>query len=89
MDDRLFERFDVKIRPSSNRRTHNVYLLPLVQWIPEGSAPNLKNNSFSITADVDIAESGTEGVLVTQGGRFAGWSFFLEDGKPTLCLQLC
>jgi hypothetical protein len=21
--------------------------------------------------------------LVTQGGRFAGWGFFLEDSKPT------
>ena len=23
-----------------------------------------------------------QGVLVAQGGRFAGWSFFLDEGKP-------
>jgi arylsulfatase len=30
-----------------------------------------------------VAKADAKGVLVTQGGRFAGWSFFLQDGKPT------
>ena len=83
LDDRALERFDVKIRPSftTGRTTFTYY--PGVFGIPEGSAPNLKNRSFSITANVEIPETGAEGILLTQGGRFAGWSFFLEDGKPT------
>ncbi|WP_445638058.1 Sulfatase-like hydrolase/transferase [Nostoc sp. DSM 114161] len=83
LDDRVLDRFDVKIRPSLNAGRTNFTYYPGVFGIPEGSAPNLKNRSFSITANVEIPETGAEGILLTQGGRFAGWSFFLEDGKPT------
>ncbi|MDF5720269.1 MAG: arylsulfatase [Rhizonema sp. PD37] len=83
LDDRVSERFDVSSRPSpaAGRTTFTYY--PGVASIPEGSAPSLKNRSFSITADVEIPESGAEGILLTQGGRFAGWGFFLENSKPT------
>ncbi|BAY37769.1 sulfatase [Nostoc sp. NIES-2111] len=83
LDDRIAERFDVKIRPSLTRGRTTFTYYPGTVGIPEGSAPNLKNRSFSITANVEIPKNGAEGVLLTQGGRFAGWSFFLEDGKPT------
>ncbi|MFN6564593.1 MAG: arylsulfatase [Nostoc sp. ChiSLP01] len=83
LDDRVLDRFDVKIRPSLNAGRTNFTYYPGVFGIPEGSAPNLKNRSFSITANVEIPETGAEGILLTQGGRFAGWSFFVEDGKPT------
>jgi arylsulfatase A-like enzyme len=83
LDDRLAERFDVNTRPSpaTGRTTFTYY--PGVASIPEGSAPSLKNRSFRITANVEIPKGGAEGVLLTQGGRFAGWSFFLKDSKPT------
>jgi arylsulfatase len=83
LDDRLSERFDVTLRPSpaAGRTTFTYY--SGVAPIPEGSAPSLRNRSFSITANVEVPESGAEGVLLTQGGRFAGWGFFLEDSKPT------
>lgn len=83
LDDRISERFDVQDRPSlASGRTTFIYYSSGVS-IPEGSAPNLKNRSFTITAEVEILENGAEGVLLTQGGRFAGWVFFLEDSKPT------
>ena len=84
LDDRLLSRFDVSGRPSvAAGRTHFTYY-PGAVGIPEGSAPDLKNKSFRITAAVDVPNDSddTEGVLIAQGGRFAGWSFFLEDGKP-------
>ncbi|WP_392478036.1 sulfatase-like hydrolase/transferase [Nostoc sp. C110] len=83
LDDRVSERFDVKIRPSLDAGRTTFIYYPGAVPIPEGSAPNLKNRSFTIKADVEIPENGAEGVLLTQGGRFAGWGFFLEDGKPT------
>jgi hypothetical protein len=82
LDDRLLERFDVSIRPSVNAGRTTFTYYPGTIGIPEGSAPDLKNKSFSITANVEIDDDETEGILVTQGGRFAGWSFFLDDGKP-------
>src|SRR6266702_4238214 len=45
--------------------------------IPEGSAPSILNKSFKIGAEVEIPAGGAEGVLVTQGGRFNGWGFYL------------
>jgi hypothetical protein len=36
---------------------------------------------FSVIAHAEIPESGAEGVLIAQGGRFAGWSFFVKDGR--------
>ena len=50
--------------------------------IPEGTAPVLKNRSYTITAKIDVPANGAEGVIVTQGGRFAGWGLVVLDGKP-------
>jgi hypothetical protein len=43
--------------------------------VPQGDAPYLLNTSYSLTADVTVPESGAEGMIVTSGGRFAGWGF--------------
>jgi arylsulfatase len=56
-----------------------------VAW---GAAPSLLNRSYSITALVDIPQGGAEGVLVTQGGRFAGYGFYLLKGKPVFTWNL-
>ena len=48
----------------------------------EGAAPDTKNRSFTITAEVQIPKEGAEGVIITQGGRFGGWGLLLMDGKP-------
>ena len=37
--------------------------------------------SYTMTADVDV-KAGDNGVIVAQGGRFGGFSFYLKDGKP-------
>jgi arylsulfatase len=41
---------------------------------------NVKNKSFSVTADVDVPEGGASGVIVAQGGRFGGWAVYVKDG---------
>jgi hypothetical protein len=50
--------------------------------LPEGSAPDIKNRSFVITANIDIPANGAEGILITQGGLFAGWGLMIRSGKP-------
>lgn len=52
------------------------------------AAPNLLNRSFRITAEVDLPQAGANGVLVTQGGRFAGWGFYLLQGRPVFTMNL-
>ena len=69
-------------RPSLTRgRTHFVYRQGTVR-IPEGTAPTVKNTSYTITAKLNVPEKGAEGVVITQGGRFAGWGLVVLDGKP-------
>ena len=37
-----------------------------------GAAPGLLNRSYTIMAEVEIPQGGAEGMLMTDGGRFAG-----------------
>src|SRR6266513_713254 len=83
LDWRSVERLSEQItgRPSlaSGRKTF-IYNTPLVA-LPEGSAPDLKNKSFTITAEVEIPSDGGDGMIFTQGGITAGWGFYLLKGK--------
>lgn len=49
--------------------------------VSSSSAANVLNRSYAITAQVVIPEGGAEGVLLAQGGRFAGYSFFVKDNR--------
>ena len=48
---------------------------------PNSVAPDIKNKSYTITAEVEIPEGGAEGMIVTQGGRFGGDGLFLSTGE--------
>jgi hypothetical protein len=54
----------------------------------ENSVIILKNKSHSVTAEIIVADGGANGVMIAQGGQFAGWSFYLHDGKPAFCHNL-
>lgn len=56
--------------------------------IPLGDAPNLLNSSYTVTAEIVVAADGGDGMLVTQGGRFGGWGFYLLKGKPVFLWNL-
>jgi arylsulfatase len=53
-------------------RSEFVYTRPMV-GLPQGDSPMLLNASYTITA---------EGMILTSGGRFAGYGFYLLKGKP-------
>jgi hypothetical protein len=48
---------------------------------PASAAPDIKNKSYTITAEVEIPEGGAEGMIVTEGGRFGGYGLFLSKGE--------
>jgi arylsulfatase A-like enzyme len=56
--------------------------------IPHGDAPSILNTSYTITAEVEIPPGGAEGVLLTEGGRFGGFGFYLLKGKPVFLWNL-
>ena len=53
LDDSKVERMDVSIRPSLTRGRNAFVYYPGQIRIPEGAAPNIKNRSFILTADLD------------------------------------
>ena len=68
-------------------RTEFVYTRPLV-GLPQGDSPFLLNSSYIITADIDVPQGGAEGIILTSGGRFAGYGFYLLKGKPVFLWNL-
>jgi arylsulfatase len=50
--------------------------------LPQGDSPFLLDSSFTVTADIDVPAGGAEGMILTSGGRFAGYGFYLLKGKP-------
>ena len=68
-------------------RTEFVYTRPMT-GLPQGDSPFLLNSSYTITADIDVPQGGAEGMILTSGGRFAGYGFYLLKGKPVFLWNL-
>lgn len=69
-------------RPNiTSGRTEFVYTRPMTA-LPQGDSPVLLNSSYTITAEIEVPEGGAEGMILTSGGRFAGYGFYLLEGRP-------
>ena len=83
LDDRVFERFNAAIagRPDLMGDRTSLTVYPGMTHMTENTFINVKNRSHSITAEVEIPQGGGDGVILAQGGRFAGWSLYMKDGR--------
>jgi arylsulfatase len=85
LDDRLIDRTNAELvgRPDlmAGRTSLTVYDGQI--GMTENVFMNIKNRSHSVTADVTIGDGVSNGVIISQAGRFGGWSLYLKDGKPT------
>ena len=90
IDDRSIERFDPAMagRPDlmAGRKSLTVY--EGMTGMMENAFINVKNQSVTITADVEIPAGGANGVILCQGGRFGGWSLYVKNGKPAYTYNL-
>ena len=50
--------------------------------INSSNAPNILGRSYSMTAEVDVPQSGGDGMIATMGGRWGGWGLYMLKGKP-------
>lgn len=80
LDGRKTARLNVENRPSLTEG-RKVFTYPNLLRLPEGASPDLKHKSHTITAKVVMPEVGGEGMLFTQGGRFAGYGLYVRDGR--------
>jgi arylsulfatase len=68
-------------------RSEFVYTRPMV-GLPQGDSPFILNASYTISADIEVPQGGAEGMILTSGGRFGGYGFYLLKGKPVFLWNL-
>ena len=89
LDDRRIERFNADLAGRPELVKGNSQLLfGGMGRLSENSLVNIKNKSHAVTAEVVVPEAGAEGVIIAQGGAFAGWSLYAKGGRPTYCYNL-
>jgi arylsulfatase A-like enzyme len=89
LDDRRVERFnsDLSGRPTLITGKSQLLFGGMTR-LTENVVINVKNKSHSVTAELSIPNGGAEGVIIAQGGEFAGWSLYVKDGRPKYCYNL-
>jgi arylsulfatase len=84
IDDRRSERFNPVIagRPDllGGRKSLTVY--PGMTGMMENVFINVKGVHHTVTAEVELTDGSTDGVIVAQAGYFGGWTLYLKDGRP-------
>jgi hypothetical protein len=85
IDDRTIERTNASLagRPDLLGDRTSLTLYEGMQGMMENTFMNVKNRSSKISADLEIPVDGANGAILSQGGRFGGWSLFMKDGKPS------
>ena len=84
IDDRRVERFVASIagRPDllGGRKSLTVY--PGMTGMLENAFINVKSVAHTITAEVEVSDEKTNGVIIAQAGYFGGWTLYMKDGRP-------
>jgi arylsulfatase len=68
-------------RPKAHSEQKTYVYWPDTTRIDNEAAVNVRMRPFSLIVKATIPEGGAEGVLIAQGGTFAGWSLFVKEGR--------
>jgi len=83
IDDRRSERFNPAIagRPDlmGSRKSLTVY--DGMTGMMENAFINVKGVHHTITAEIDVKDANTDGVIIAQAGYFGGWTLYMKDGQ--------
>ncbi|MDQ1324010.1 MAG: hypothetical protein QG587_1346, partial [Chloroflexota bacterium] len=90
LDDRRIERFDPDTAGRPNLISGATQLMfGGMGRLTESSVLNIKNKSHAVTVQLEVRDGTTpQGVLISQGGAFGGWSVYIHDGAPAYCYNL-
>jgi len=87
LDNSILERL-LTPRPSAVAGRTEFTYTGEIDGLPDGSVPNTLSKSYSVAAEVEIPQSGAEGMLNTLGGRFGGYGLYLLKSKPVFTYNL-
>ncbi|MDH4126624.1 MAG: arylsulfatase [Gammaproteobacteria bacterium] len=84
IDDRTIERMNPALagRPDLLGDRSSMTLYGGMDGMMENTFMNIKNRSKTITAELEIPAGGASGAILSQGGKFGGWSLYMKDSKP-------
>lgn len=84
IDDRLLERTNAELmgRPTVMGDRNTVTYGEGMKGMGVDVFIDLRGKSYTITTEVAV-DAGGNGVIVCQGGRFGGLSFYMKKGKPS------
>jgi arylsulfatase A-like enzyme len=83
IDDRRSERFNPTIagRPDLMNGRKSLTVYPGMTGMMENAFINVKGVPHSVTAEVDVQDARTSGVIIAQAGYFGGWTLYMKAGK--------
>ena len=84
MDWRVAERFNSELarRPSLAGKAKTLIYYPGQIGLPPEASPRVLNKSWTLTADIEVPESGAQGMIATHGGIVGGYGLYLRENKP-------
>jgi arylsulfatase A-like enzyme len=84
IDDRRSERFNPAIagRPDLLGGRTSLTVYPGMTGMMENAFINVKGVHHTVTAEVELTDNKTNGVIIAQAGYFGGWTLYMKDGKP-------
>ncbi|HET7837096.1 MAG TPA: arylsulfatase [Variovorax sp.] len=89
IDDRVVEKMnpDTAGRPVLIRGKTQL-LFGGMSRLSENCVLNLKNKSHSVTAQIEVPDSGAHGVIIAQGANIGGWTLYAHQGKLKYCYNV-
>jgi arylsulfatase len=83
LDDRRAERFNPSIagRPDLMGPRKSLTVYPGMTGMLENTFLNVKGVRHTVTAEVELKDATTEGVIIAQAGYFGGWALYMKAGK--------
>lgn len=86
LDDRKVERFNAELvgRPELIKGNKQIFG-PTMKRLSENSVLGIKNKSHSVTALIVVGDKPAEGTIISQGGKFGGWTLYAKAGKLKYC----
>ena len=84
IDDRRAERFNPAIagRPDLMNGRKSLTVYDGMVGMSENAFINVKSVPHTITAEIEVNDGNTNGVIIAQAGYFGGWTLYLKEGKP-------
>src|SRR5436305_171040 len=89
IDDRVIEKMnpDTAGRPVLIKGKTQLLFAGMAR-LSENCVVNIKNKSHAVTAEIEVPESGAEGVIIAQGANIGGWSLYAKNGKLKYCYNV-